>query len=287
MKITVLSENCSLSEKLRAEYGLSVLVEKGGTRLLFDTGSGSAFLENARALGKDLAALTAVAFSHNHRDHCGGLLYLDGVLPKDCPIYARAGFFTDKWWDHHFDGPLAETLAPTVEHVGPPFGADYFFQKGYTGFRVLTDPVFALGDDIYLLGNFPPPRGMERVSPSQKMTGSGGRLRHDTFRDEQACVIKTGEGLTVLTGCAHNGICNMLETVKKRFPGQRICAVYGGTHLLPYSEKRTQKTIRYLNDLGAKRLGLCHCTGPALPEIAGAVPAYRETGAGLRDEWQD
>ena len=29
MKITVLSENCSLSEKLRAEYGLSVLVEKG------------------------------------------------------------------------------------------------------------------------------------------------------------------------------------------------------------------------------------------------------------------
>lgn len=287
MKITVLSENTALREDLRAEYGLSMLVEKGRTRLLFDVGGGDAFLQNARVLGIDLNGLTAVAFSHNHRDHCGGLTALEGLLPGDCPIYAHAGFFTDKWWDHHFDGPDTDTQAPTVEHVGPPVGPEYFHRMGYTGFRVLTDDTFALGDGIFLLGNFPVPHGAERVAPSQLMTGPGGRLRRDTFREEQVCVIRTARGLTVLTGCAHNGIRNILRTVQKRFPGEKILAVFGGTHLVPYSEQRTEKTIRYLNRLSANCLGVCHCTGPALPSMEKEALAYRRTGAGLIYETDD
>lgn len=281
MKITVLSENTSLSEKLRAEYGLSVYVECGSTRLLFDTGCGSAFMENAGTLGVDLSACTAVAFSHNHRDHCGGFLSLKGILRPDCPVYAHEGFFTDKWWDHHFDGPLTDTQAPTVEHVGPVMVASDLFRDGLTGFRILVDDVFEIGDGIFLVGNFPQPKGMERVFRSQLKTGMNGRLVRDDFRDEQICVIRTPEGLVLLTGCAHHGILNIIDTVNNRFPGERIRAVIGGTHLVPFDEKRALETAKRLENLGMECAALCHCTGPALPVMADMIGAYSCTGAGF------
>ena len=76
MKLTVLSENAVLYPGLEEEFGLSVYLEEGDTRLLFDAGERDACLRNAEKLGIDLRRVTAVAFSHNHRDHCGGFLRL-------------------------------------------------------------------------------------------------------------------------------------------------------------------------------------------------------------------
>ena len=67
MKLTVLSENAVLYPRLEAEFGLSVYLEEGNTRLLFDAGERGACLRNAEKLGIDLRRVTAVAFSHNHR----------------------------------------------------------------------------------------------------------------------------------------------------------------------------------------------------------------------------
>ena len=100
MKLTVLSENAALYPGLEVEFGLSVYLEEGDTRLLFDAGERDACLRNAEKLGIDLRRVTAVAFSHNHRDHCGGFLRLAEQLPPDVPIYAHSGFFIRKWWDH-------------------------------------------------------------------------------------------------------------------------------------------------------------------------------------------
>lgn len=99
MKLTVLSENAVLYPGLEGEFGLSVYLEEGDARLLFDAGERGACLRNAEKLGIDLRQVTATAFSHNHRDHCGGLLSLAAVLPPEVPIYAHTGFFIRKWWD--------------------------------------------------------------------------------------------------------------------------------------------------------------------------------------------
>ena len=109
MKLTVLSENAVLCPGLEGEFGLSVYLEEGDTRLLFDAGERDACLRNAEKLGIDLRRVTAVAFSHNHRDHCGGFLRLAELLPPDVPIYAHSGFFIRKWWDHRCDPPQQET----------------------------------------------------------------------------------------------------------------------------------------------------------------------------------
>src|SRR5512133_909693 len=64
---------------LRGEPGVAYLVRAGRERLLFDTGlnlfgrSRSALVDNAEALGVDLAQVPAVVLSHQHEDHVGGV----------------------------------------------------------------------------------------------------------------------------------------------------------------------------------------------------------------------
>ena len=62
MKLTVLSENAVLCPGLEGEFGLSVYLEEGNTRLLFDAGERDACLRNAEKLGIDLRRVTAVVF---------------------------------------------------------------------------------------------------------------------------------------------------------------------------------------------------------------------------------
>ena len=245
MKLTVLSENAVLYPGLEGEFGLSVYLEEGDTRLLFDAGERDACLRNAEKLGIDLRRVTAVAFSHNHRDHCGGFLRLAEQLPPDVPIYAHSGFFIRKWWDHRCDPPQQETYAQTLELVGPPMEPSWFFQQGLTGFRCLADDTVEIGPHVYLLGNFPVPGPEEAVHPSSVMEGPDGRLVLDTFPEEQVCVVDTPAGLVVLTGCAHNGICNILSTVERHFPERPIQAVFGGTHLVPPDPERIARTADY------------------------------------------
>ena len=72
--VTVIVDNKAHHPQFRAEHGLSVLVETGEARILFDTGqSGEVLLHNAGALDVDLSRLDAVVLSHGHYDHTGGL----------------------------------------------------------------------------------------------------------------------------------------------------------------------------------------------------------------------
>ena len=285
MKLTVLSENAVLYPGLEGEFGLSVYLEEGDTRLLFDAGERAACLRNAEKLGIDLRRVTAVAFSHNHRDHCGGFLRLAEQLPPDVPIYAHSGFFIRKWWDHRCDPPQQETYSQTLELVGPPMEPSWFFQQGLTGFRCLADDCIQIAPHVNLLGNFPDPGPEEAVHPSSVMEGPEGRLVPDTFPEEQVCVVDTPAGLVVLTGCAHNGIRNILSTVKRRFPERPIQAVFGGTHLVPPDPERIARTADYFRHSSITCAGVCHCTGPmGLEVFAQTVPAYLPTGAGL--VWQ-
>ena len=282
MKLTVLSENATLDPNLEAEYGLSIYLEDGKDHILFDTGERGACLRNAQNLGINLHETTTVALSHNHRDHCGGLLSLTEILPSDVPIYTHTGFFTRKWWDHRYDPPFQETYAQTIELVGPPMEPSWFFQNRMTGFRCLEDDVVPIGEHSYLVGNFPLPNKEENIHPSSIMEGPDGSFVPDSFPEEQVCVVDTPAGLIVLTGCAHHGIQNILSTVLQRFPDKSIYAVFGGTHLVPPDPIRIRRTADWFRTSTISCAGVCHCTGAMGLEIfAETVPSYLHTGSGL------
>lgn len=287
MKITVLTENTVLKEGLKAEHGLSVYVEKGDTRLLFDAGYFGAIKDNAEELGIDLAKTNVVAFSHNHVDHRGGFLAIEDKISPECPIYIHKGFHIRKWWDHRFDPETDPTAAKNLELVGPAMPIEYFFSHGKYGMRLIADDLYKVSDGIYLVSNFPVQRGIEAVFPASRMETPSGDFVVDEFPDEQVCVIESKKGLVVLTGCAHNGIMNILNTVKKHFPDKNIYAVLGGTHLVPYNKERVEETVKYFNDSDIKYAGVCHCTGPATADFRDRVGCYLKTGAGLVMEIED
>ena len=73
-----------------AAHGLSLFIQAGGRRILFDAGPDGGFADNARALGIDLTRLDAVVLSHGHDDHGGGLARPRAIHPT-VPIYLRPG----------------------------------------------------------------------------------------------------------------------------------------------------------------------------------------------------
>jgi len=70
-------------------FGLSLFVQGGGFRILFDAGSSpDVLLNNARVAGVDLKSLDAVVVSHAHLDHTGGLR---GLPARSVPVYVPYG----------------------------------------------------------------------------------------------------------------------------------------------------------------------------------------------------
>ena len=82
--------------------------------------------------------------------------------------------------------------------------------------------------------------------------------------DDSGLACITGEGLIIVSGCAHSGICNMIEHAINVTGFSEIRAVIGGFHLSRI-DYRTNATIDYLKRISAKQVMPSHCTmEPAL-----------------------
>lgn len=83
---------------------------------------------------------------------------------------------------------------------------------------------------------------------------------------EQALVLETEKGLTIMTGCAHPGIIKIVEYVRENI-NKNIHLIMGGFHLL----NKSVSEMRSINDafqrFGVEYIGPSHCTGEEAIEI--------------------
>ena len=77
---------------------------------------------------------------------------------------------------------------------------------------------------------------------------------------EQSLIIRTDKGLVVITGCAHPGIVNIVNTAKALMKDD-ILLVMGGFHLEWATKGRIEKIISAFKQLGVRYVGPCHCSG--------------------------
>lgn len=99
-----------------------------------------------------------------------------------------------------------------------------------------------------------------KISPS---IFSIGQMRADTGRGilyEQALVVKSRNGFSVITGCAHPGIVRIVRQAVEIF-GKRIYAVCGGFHMKDNTKEDNLKIIAELQALGVKKVIPLHCSG--------------------------
>jgi len=96
-----------------------------------------------------------------------------------------------------------------------------------------------------------------------------GQMRADTGRGilyEQALVVKSPNGFSVVTGCAHPGIVRIVRRAVKIF-GKNIYAICGGFHMKNNTREQNSKIIAELQALGVKKVIPLHCTGAAARQL--------------------
>jgi len=121
-------------------------------------------------------------------------------------------------------------------------------------------------------------RGPQEIGGNVYTTGVLGRRVK-----EQSLVLRTPQGLIVLTGCAHPGIANILKEVR-RLHEDRILLVLGGFHLEWVTRWRIAALIRAFRSCGIRYVAPTHCSGEKTRRLFQEAygPAYLEAGVGRR-----
>jgi len=105
------------------------------------------------------------------------------------------------------------------------------------------------------------------ISKDIFITGEIAGTYNGRYMPEQALVIKTEKGISVITGCAHPGIVKMVEKVKERFPKERLCLVFGGFHLMDKDKRVIEDLVERFKEMKIKKAGPAHCSGEEAEEI--------------------
>jgi 7,8-dihydropterin-6-yl-methyl-4-(beta-D-ribofuranosyl)aminobenzene 5'-phosphate synthase len=249
IELTTLSENTASKVGLLAEWGLSILVEVDGYKVLMDTGLDTSAARNAATMGIDLSEVDRIVLSHGHRDHTGGLRHVLNAMRKEIEVIAHPDIWAAKY---------SRTFSEKAEYAGIPFAREALESWGAV-FRLSGRPVW-LTDNIVTTGEIPRHTDYEKIDPDL-LVKEGGKLRTDPLRDDLALIIKSLMGLVVVLGCGHRGIINTLHHAQKITGVEQIHMVVGGTHLLHASSEQIDLTIAELKKLDVQKIGLSHCTG--------------------------
>jgi 7,8-dihydropterin-6-yl-methyl-4-(beta-D-ribofuranosyl)aminobenzene 5'-phosphate synthase len=277
MRITTLIENTKLENRndLIAEHGLSLNISFNDKNILFDTGATDAFSKNAEKLEVDIQKADMAVISHHHYDHGGGLaLFLEKNKAK---IYMKQ--YEEK--EHYF-----KALGIIKKHIG----LDKNLFSNYPNRFSFVNKFTEISPDVFILTKiekqYPMPKGNSRLFAKK-----GNICELDKFEHELIMVIKQENELVVFTGCSHNGILNMIDTVVKKFQGVRIKALFGGFHLVGVpimntmagSKKEVEGIGKDMLKYPIDKVYTGHCTGikayQVLKNVMGDKLDYCPTGS--------
>jgi len=255
-----------LKKPLLAAHGLAFLITLNHqgklSRILMDAANAPLPLfNNLEALEHDINDIDAVALSHGHPDHYGGLVeFLAKRTGGPIPVYLHKDVF------------LPKILITPRGRIGPwvleldqlvVAGVDLYQNQG---------PQLVL-DQALLTGTVETTTSYEKPLPSFRRQVAG-QEEQDLFQDEQALVaVVEGRGLVVIGGCSHPGIVNMVKYAQKLTGVQKVSLIMGGFHLAPGGDELVKHTIQGLKELDPELIIAGHCTGfRALTKLAAAFP---------------
>ena len=273
MKLRILMEDTPGTAGLTAEHGFCVYAETAHHRILADTGAGNATWQNAERLGIDISKVDTVILSHGHYDHTGGVM---GFAEKNrnARIYmhplAAGAYYNLRDGNEKYIG-----IDPAILNLEQ---------------TVLREGTYEIDEEIAVFGNVTEkellPKGNSVLK--KKVNGTFGQ---DTFDHEQYTVLRENGKTVLISGCAHNGIRNILERYRDLY-GTYPNAVVSGFHMMKNGEyddgERAviRATAEYLRTLPCLYF-TGHCTSlPAydiMKEILHEQLIYVHTGEEIID----
>jgi len=249
MDITCLVDNSvQCGSQLFGEHGLSFLIETEAGRLLLDTGqSGTVLQHNMDVLEIDPRSIDALAISHAHYDHTGGLPILLEQTTPGLRLFANSTLFSERF----------SRSEKTVRSIGLSLSSDELSSKAELHLdgspQEIFPGVWTTGEIIHR----PYPMGRSPQHVVQKADG----WVPDPYRDDLSLVLESGPEVILLCGCCHAGLLNTLAHVEGRF-GRPVGAIIGGTHLAKADAAFLGQVVDVLQGMDRLRhVYLSHCSG--------------------------
>lgn len=243
MKIGILAENLTFTdEHFFGEPGPSYWIEADGKHILFDTGFSNLYVENAKKLHVDLSSTNMIILSHGHNDHATGIK--DFPYPsKEISLITHPNCFIPKYKQESYIGASISKIEAEKNYTYIPSVQPYF----------ITPNIVFLGE-ISRVYDFEEVKYLEKIKINNT-------YQTDYLIDDTAMAVRTSNGVFVITGCSHSGICNIINQAKNVFHTETIMSILGGFHLRSADNTRLEKTTAYFakNVTGSVYAG--HCTG--------------------------
>ena len=241
-----------------AEHGFSALVKTTSagvtSTLLFDFGfSEDGAAKNAATLGVDMTEIEAVALSHGHSDHTGGMEKLTALIGKrDIPFVVHPSAFKS---------PRYLKLGEEFKINFPKLTREMFKQAGLSVVES-EKPYPLLNNTVLFLGEIPKQTDFEKGFPIAYYQKDGKEV-WDAIEDDTSIVMNLKDkGLVILSGCAHSGIINTARYAMAVTGIAKIHVVMGGFHLSgPFFEPIIDRTTEELKKIHPDFIIPTHCTG--------------------------
>ncbi len=268
MRIVNLIENTEGKTGCLYEHGLSFYIETEKHKILMDTGASDAYIANAPKLGIDLKQVDAVVLSHGHYDHTGGVMAFSKINDS-AKIYmqsvAKEEYYHKSEDVERYIGIDRDIL--TLPNLKPIDGNDKI-DEGIEIFTGVTER------RLWPTGN--------KVLKVKK----DDEFYQDEFLHEQYLVIQENGKSILISGCAHNGILNILDKYREIYE-KNPDIVISGFHMMKKSGY-TDEDLRIVKDIAEElkktdiKFYTGHCTGEEpyriLKECMGEQIEYVHSG---------
>ena len=242
-KLTVVVDNIS-NEGITGEWGLCLLVEFRGKKILVDAGASKLFLENMKKLGLDVSDVDYGVLSHAHYDHANG-------IPAFFANNSKAKFY------------LRDGTAANCYHKMKIFrkyiGIPRRMLVKYPDRIEMVSGDYELMEGAYLIPH--KTTGLSEIGKREMMyRKENHRWIPDDFSHEQSLVLDTDKGLVIINSCSHGGAANIINEVKESFPDKHVYGLIGGFHLFNKSGEEIRDVASKIKDTGIDYVCTGHCT---------------------------
>lgn len=229
---------------LKGEWGLSIVVDYKGKKILVDAGASDLFIDNMAKLNIDIRDIDYAMLSHAHFDHANGIpaffkkndkakFYIRETTKDNC--YAKRLFF--------------------YKYIGIPKR----MMDEYADRIEVVSGDYKLMDGVYLLPH--KTANLENIGKKEKMylkTDNG--YVFDNFAHEQSLVVDTDKGIVIINSCSHGGAVNIINEVKNTFKDKHIYGIIGGFHLYNKKDAEVLEVAECIKDTGIEFVCTGHCT---------------------------
>jgi 7,8-dihydropterin-6-yl-methyl-4-(beta-D-ribofuranosyl)aminobenzene 5'-phosphate synthase len=259
IQIKTISENTAATPLVMAEWGLSMEIQLGSRKILFDTGAGNinVLRHNMMVMRVDPTEISSIVLSHAHQDHTGGLRYF--LSQRACQTADNISIYC-----HPKTLEPTYVKSPVLNNAYRFFGCPFCVEeirRYNANFSLSKDPIELAGKDVMTSGEIPMINDYENVGFTFFNKDNEGYQLDTEMIDDLAMFIQTNRGLLIILGCAHRGMINTIHHAQKITGIDEIYMVVGGTHLANATKERMDQTIDELKRLNIKKIGVSHCTG--------------------------